>query len=401
MLRTPVALVATVAVLLGVMYAVMVPAGLPYDEPSHWANVVFLVDHGRLFDLRSAGVSYEAQQGPLAYLAYAAPAGFARLLGLSGSTAFTISRLVGLVGLVALVLVMNKLLRRVVPHHPATALVATAVVCLNPMVVAMAASIQNDVLSLVLAVAAMAVATDPRQLDRRRAVLLGVLSGAAVLAKITVAPALLVVAVVLLARRTPLPRLLSALFAAVAISGWWFVRNLLLYSDLTGVAGVRALGFSFPPAPVRGLGGVKDLVSEMVTYLWVPTEYFRNAIHLPPPVRVLVAVVTFGFAVFGLRLVAGAVARGWPSGAAWTVVGTAVLALVVWFVTRVAIQGVSVRTAYVALPAWGLLAGGALMAPGRFAGARPAIAAAFVGALHIVVLSLTITTRLGQPLLVP
>jgi hypothetical protein len=343
--RNPVVLVAILAVLLGVVYAVLVPAGLPYDEPSHWANVLFLVDHGRLYDLRSGAISYEAQQGPLAYLAYAAPAGLARLLGLSQGVAFTLSRITGLALLAVLVVVVHALLRRVAPTHPATALVGTAVVCLNPMVVAMAASIQNDVLSLVLAVGAMTVAADPRELTRRRALLLGVVAGAALLAKITVAPALLVVTMVLLARRTPLPRLLEALVVAIAVSGWWFVRNDVLYGDLTGIAGVRARGFSFPPAPIHGLVGVKDLAAEVVTCLWVPTEYFRNVIDLPPPVRVLIALVTLGLAGTGLMQTAGVWRRDRPSWGAWTVAGTAMLALIVWFVTRVAVQGVSVRTA--------------------------------------------------------
>ena len=401
MRRHPVAAIAISAVLVGVVYAVAVPAGLPYDEPSHWANVAFLMDHGRLYDLRSVGVSYEAQQGPLAYLAYAAPAGLARTIGLSPGSVFTVSRVVGLALLAALVVVIHGLLRQVVPTRPGTALVATSVVCLNPMVVAMAASIQNDVLALVLAVVAMGMAAHPTTLNQRQAVLLGVVSGAALLTKITVAPALLVVGVVLVIRHTPAPRLMAALAAAAAVSGWWFARNYVLYGDVTGMAGVRALGFSFVSAPVRGLVGVKNIAAEIVTYLWVPTEYFRNVIDLPPAVRGLLALLTVVLVGRGVWCAIAALKRGQPNSAAWITGGTAVVALIAWFGTRVTLQGVSVRTAFVALPAWGLLAGAALLTPGKSLVPRLATFAFFMMALHIVILALTISTRLSQPLLVP
>src|SRR6187551_856726 len=34
--------------LVGTVYAFVTPAGLPYDEPSHWATVQYYADHGRL-----------------------------------------------------------------------------------------------------------------------------------------------------------------------------------------------------------------------------------------------------------------------------------------------------------------------------------------------------------------
>ena len=33
---------------LGAVYVVAMPPGLPYDEPSHWLNVQFYLEHHRL-----------------------------------------------------------------------------------------------------------------------------------------------------------------------------------------------------------------------------------------------------------------------------------------------------------------------------------------------------------------
>lgn len=397
--RRPVVAVAAAAVLLGVLYAVLVPPGLPYDEPSHWQNVVFLLEHGRLFDLRDADVSYEAQQGPLAYLFYAVPAGLVRLFGLSSSTQFVVARLTGLILLVALVVSSYKLGRLVVPQRQVVAVVATGVVCLNPMVVAMASSIQNDVLALVLAVTAMTITAEPQPLTRPKAALLGLLTGAALLTKITVAPAVIVVGLVLILRRTSMARLATVCVVALTVSGWWFARNVFLYGDLTGRAGVSARGFEFPAAPVRDLGGAKDLLAGMITYLWVPTEYYRNVIDLPPAVRAAIALLTFVLVTLGLRPVVlhRRILRG---TAAQVVLATAALALLTWIATRFAVQGVSARTAFVALPAWGLLAAAAVVRS-RSASTRWGViaVAVLVAILHVAILVLTTRTLLPVELL--
>ena len=81
--------------LVGTIYAFVTPAGLPYDEPSHWATVQYYVDHGRMPVLGDAGVSYEAQMGPVAYVADAVIVRIADALGLGAETAFRLVRLFG------------------------------------------------------------------------------------------------------------------------------------------------------------------------------------------------------------------------------------------------------------------------------------------------------------------
>ena len=58
-----------------------------------------------------------------------------------------------------LVVLVWRLTRKALPGRPGAALLAAAVLAINPMVLAMSTSVQNDVLALVLAAAAVDVAT--------------------------------------------------------------------------------------------------------------------------------------------------------------------------------------------------------------------------------------------------
>ena len=59
---------AVTATALGVVFALRVPLGLPYDEPAHWENVLFYATEHRLPVLGEPGASYEAQMGPVYYV---------------------------------------------------------------------------------------------------------------------------------------------------------------------------------------------------------------------------------------------------------------------------------------------------------------------------------------------
>ena len=63
-----------VSAALGVLYLVAMPPGLPYDEPSHWLNVQYYLEHRRLPVVGDPGVTYEAQMGPVAYVLLAVAA---------------------------------------------------------------------------------------------------------------------------------------------------------------------------------------------------------------------------------------------------------------------------------------------------------------------------------------
>jgi hypothetical protein len=134
------------------------------------------------------------------------------------------------------------------------ALATAALVAFNPQFAFISASVSNDSLmtalgALTLAIVASMVSA-PALPSRRRLALLGVLAGLAALCKLSgllvacfVLAALLVVA---LLHRTERPASATLRWLAGAtiivgglamlIAGWWYIRNLLLYGDLTGLS---------------------------------------------------------------------------------------------------------------------------------------------------------------------
>ena len=327
----------------GVAYLLVMPPGLPYDEPSHWFNVEFYLDHRKMPVIDEGGATYEAQMGPIAYvLAALVAAPFD-----STETAFYAVRALGVVQLLALVLVARRLTLKTFPDHPWPALLAAAVVGLNPMLLAMAASVQNDVLAILLAGVALDLATEARSersewsTSPGRGLLVGLVVGAAMLTKVSIWPVALVLGPWLLWRSGIGATVLYAL-AAVSVSGWWFVRNLRLYGDLTGKAGVDAAGYEFPPL---GWDPV-EIVRESVTTLWIPVEYVRNAISAPLAVEGAVGLLTL------LGLIGLVVAWRRFDTTGWLLTAVAVVSVVGWLVVTISVQAVSFRIAFPALFAW-------------------------------------------------
>jgi D-alanyl-D-alanine carboxypeptidase (penicillin-binding protein 5/6) len=327
---------------LGLAYVFVMPRGLPYDEPSHWLNVLFYLDHHRLPVIGEPGVTYEAQMGPVAYALdalVAAPWS-------SAETAFYVVRVVGLLELMALALVVWRLAGKALPGRPAAALVAAAVVGLNPMLLAIAASVQNDVLAILLGGVALDLASSRWSRGHVQAAVVGVIVGVALLTKVTVWPVAVVLAVWFAWRAGVRSLVLYGLSAAL-VSGWWFIRNLHLYGDLTGKRGVDAVGYDFPALGWQPV----HLARDVVTTLWIPVEYVRNAVVAPPAVEVVVIVLTV-VGLVGMALLA----RGTnPTG--WMTLAVAALAVAGWMVLAVGVQAVSFRIAFTALYAWSIAVG--------------------------------------------
>lgn len=336
----------------GAAYAFVTTSGLPYDEPSHWATVQYYEHHGRMPVLGDKGVTYEGQMGPVAYVVDAGIVRIADALGLSAETGFRLVRLFGVLQLAALVLVLGALMRRVISESLA-ALAALAVVALNPMLLTMSASVQNDSLALLLGVLVLllTLAMLGERIRPWAALLIGGLAGMAMLTKLSDWVVVVVVAgwLAWVHRRNALTPLAAFLIGALAVSGWWFVRNLALYGDLTAASAVRRTGVSFDRYHVAGPGDLGHIASQMVTYLWLPTEYLRNLISAPSPLKGVLLILTVAGAIFGVRL-GRAGHRGFV-----LLAGTAVLSVVTWVVTFLAYQAVAPRVAYLALPFWVIL----------------------------------------------
>lgn len=166
--------------------------------------------------------------------------------------------------------------RRVFPGHDLLAVAAAALVALNPQFLAVHAALSNDPAVIVLATAALALTlrvTEGHD-DWRTILALAVVAGLAPLAKLS---GLAVVGFVVLTllwlawRRRDLRWLLRTagpvVVATLFVSGWWYLRNLQLYGDITG------LNYMHPGGTMRhvSLGHwLEDLPAEL-NGVWLST----------------------------------------------------------------------------------------------------------------------------------
>lgn len=245
------ALVVLGFILLGLAYARATPAWQAPDEPAHFNYVTYLAGTGQLPILepgdypaglplpptaRLTDISvfrYESHQPPLFY----ALAAIAYELHPSLSSVRALSVLFG----AALLPVVFWCGRFVLPGEPWLWLGAAGFVAFIPMHLFVAGSANNDTLAdLVLSLLLLAyLALVAGWKSRWRWPVLGLLLGLAMLSKLTIYPAavLLTIAGVCVPSitkgRIELPPVFKAgaitLLVAAAVSGWWFIRNGLIY----------------------------------------------------------------------------------------------------------------------------------------------------------------------------
>ena len=247
---------------LATFYATHVPTWNAPDEPAHYNVVHAIALEGRLPILQPgdydqkllehlttvrfppnepiATLRYESHQPPLYYV-LAAPALLATRSA-SQRTQVVALRLVTILIGALFVVAVYRLTRLLFPGSYALPLGAAAFVAFIPMHVFMDAAIDNDALAeLMLALTLIVLVEDIQKAgDRRNDVRAGVVVGLAVLTKLVAAVAAPLVvlgftASALIAsdrsralRELPL-RLVRAGAVAVAISGWWVARNLIVY----------------------------------------------------------------------------------------------------------------------------------------------------------------------------
>jgi 4-amino-4-deoxy-L-arabinose transferase-like glycosyltransferase len=164
------------------------------------------------------------------------------------------------------VLLTYLVVREVVPEEPAVALAATAVHAFTPMVVFIAGSVNND--NLVVPLSSLALLMLLRLLRWRGGtlrqaaghyLLLGVVLGLAALTKASSLALTLLTALVVTVRavrrggsagrREFVVGAAATLMPLLGIAGWWYVRNLRLYGDPSGLnAFVEILGKRDVPA---------------------------------------------------------------------------------------------------------------------------------------------------------
>ena len=295
------------------LLAFLVPAGQPYDEPSHWGTTTYYVDNHRMPELGEPGVTYEAQNGPVAYgilavVVQPVDAAFGQKAG------FRAGHTLSSFFLIAVVLLSWDLARQLSPSRPRLAVGSAALVGMTPTVVAYSASIQNDTTVLVLALAAACLgvrllaqpAGAPDRYQWAKWLLLGVLIGLGTLAKVQallLLPALLVTATIapVHQRRRLLTGAAVSTAGVAATAGWWFIRNQRLYGDaLATQSGFELTGVDSSSLSLSA-GSVAKLGRTVISVAWAPTEYYRNAFEAPLPLRMLAILATV--AVVGAALV--------------------------------------------------------------------------------------------------
>lgn len=199
----------------------------------------------------------------------------------------------------ATLLVTEQLARAIFPNWPLVALGALALNAFLPMFLFISASVNNDNLSNLLGnlltLLIVRLLKTPTAPSLRFYVLLGVVTGAGLLAKLNigfliplVALALLLVSVRL---RSIRPLLVGGLISGVltvVIAGWWYLRNAQLYGDPTGLSAfLDTVGRRFPPANM--------------TQLWAERHSFTQAywgffggVNVPMPDTLYLILNIFG-----------------------------------------------------------------------------------------------------------
>ena len=144
------------------------------------------------------------------------------------------------------VYVIYRLTRLVVPNRPALALAVTAFVAFLPQYLFISAAVSNDNLIILLSMLMLwlllrAFGNDLGDTPGwRQALLLGIVLGLALLAKMSGLNLLVLTAGVFILHaivthrwRSTFGLLFVTLLVAAVIGGWWYVRNGLLYGDVT------------------------------------------------------------------------------------------------------------------------------------------------------------------------
>jgi hypothetical protein len=226
-----------------------------------------------------------------------------------------LSTLLGALTVVFLV----SIARRVLPGRPALALAVAVLVAFNPQFLALSAAITNDNLIVLLATAALALLLRVADGDEDRLTVwaLALTVGLAPLAKISglAVAAFAAATVTALAWRRRDARFLVRIatpmvVALVLLSGWWYLRNQVLYGDATG------LSHMLPPSLRRDFVAdrwLRGLPGEL-TGLWYSSWGLFGWFTVMMP-SWFYAVVTAGASVGLAGLVVTAIRRpGWLSG---------------------------------------------------------------------------------------
>lgn len=286
-----------IATIIGALYLVCARPGSAGDEPAHYANVVYYARHKCMPILGQPEVSYEGQMGPV-YYAVSAPV-WLLFSSLGEHPAFFALRIFDLLLVPLTVFLSYRLASIAKPDDKMFALATTTFMALNPSLLSIAASIQNDALTYVLTMAISLLCFRFMQDDShlmRKGFIVGLLTGIAILTKATAV--FLVVAIpayAFVCWRWRSIKFVASFGATVGLcAGWWFVRNVVLYGDLSAQAALTKFNYNNNPPPFdfREWPKLRHFLWETETYYWMPIQYYRDIFHTPIWLRSIVGLFT-------------------------------------------------------------------------------------------------------------
>ena len=251
------------------------------DEPAHFIYIRCIAQDFRLPEIshritptEDFRATHQAQHAPLYYALAAIPFFVLERLGAGGETIWRAMRLFTIILGLGWVYFTYRLANEFFGGEYGLTLAATGVVAFLPIATYMSGVINNDVLVAALFTCAlwMILAGIRRNgFSRKAAVWLGAVMGLAILTKaqgLTLVPTLLIAALVIARRnhwrslRSLVGSIFISLGVAAALSGWWFVRNQLVY----GAPMVQSLMNPMTP--------VDPLTLALTPSVWVPLVWF-------------------------------------------------------------------------------------------------------------------------------
>jgi 4-amino-4-deoxy-L-arabinose transferase-like glycosyltransferase len=273
-------------------------------------------------------------------------------------------RLVSIALGLGIVLAAYGVCRVVWPDRPDRRLLAVAVVAFHPHLVQVTATVNNDILLILLATLALGL-TLVQVRDGpswRLAVALGVVLGAALLAKVNATFLAIPVGVAILSDRRSWRYAAVILALAALIAGWWYLRNWIKYDDPTGGS---VLFSATQPGEAIASGALAPDVGWPRLRFAYETFWARfgdGRVSVPDPVYAgYDALLVLSLA--GLLAKAGLVARaGWSTipreriiqYAVIAVFGLTWIALLVYYASR-AWSGIQGRYLLPGMAVWGVL----------------------------------------------
>ena len=155
------------------------------------------------------------------------------------------------------------------------------------------------------------------------------------------------------------------------------------YGDLTGASGLARIGVAFPPLRIDSASELSTFVGGIVSYVYIPVEYYRNVLPSPVILRIgalVLAVLTVVAAVvYHLAARWSRLARGRADPGLVFALASLVFAVVGWLVYGVAFWYAPFQFVFQAAPVAMVLF--AVMTRGRWRAALAvATLAAFVAA---------------------